>query len=143
MMKNSFLQFTGLYMTCAGVCIIKKWRMSCLYASKLRFPIVFPKINWNFAFAFDTLQLDLELLNLLFLLKLHPQGSQQFLKWKFKNNSKEHLKNILILSKNTSNNKNTITIDLKDFLKKLNLIITSNKYKHQQEQNYKSFSIIK
>ena len=143
MMKNSFLQFTGIYMTCAGVCIIKKWRMSCLYVSKLKFPVVFQKINWNFAFAFDTLQLDLELLNLLFLLKLHPQGSQQFSEWKFKNNSKEQLKNILILSKNTSNNENTIKIDLKVFLKMLNLIITNNKYNYQQEQNYKISSIIK
>ena len=29
------------------------------------------------------------------------------------------------------------------FLKKLNLIITKNKYKYQQEQNYDSLSIIK
>ena len=71
------------------VCVyIVKWSMSCLYASKLKFPVAFQKINWNFIFAFVTLQLDLELMNLVFLLQLHPQGSQQFLKWKFKNNSR-------------------------------------------------------
>ena len=53
----------------------------------------------------------------------------------------EHLKNIQILFQNTSDDKN-ITIDLKVFLKTLNLIITNNKYKHQQEENYESFSII-
>ena len=38
---------------------------------------------------------------------------------------------------------NIITIDFKVFLKKLNLIITKDKYKYQQEQNYESLSIIK
>ena len=72
MMKNIFLQFTELYdMTCTCVCIVM-WRMSCLYNSKLQFPVVFRKINWNFAFAFEHLWLDLELLNLSFPLKLHP-----------------------------------------------------------------------
>ena len=46
--------------------------MSCLYASKLKLPVVFQKRNWNFAFAFEHLWLDFELLNLLFPLKLHP-----------------------------------------------------------------------
>ena len=55
----------------------------------------------------------------------------------------EHFKNISILFKNTSDVENIITIDLKVFLKKLNLIITKDKYKYQQEQNYKSLSIIK
>ena len=48
-----------------------------------------------------------------------------------------------MLFKNTSDVENIITIDLKVFLKKLNLIITKDKYKHQQEQNYESLSIIK
>ena len=46
--------------------------MSCLYASKLKLPVVFQKRNWNFAFAFEHLWLDLELLNLIFPLKFHP-----------------------------------------------------------------------
>ena len=46
--------------------------MSCLYASKLKLPVVFQKRNWNFAFAFEHLWLDFELLNLLFPFKLHP-----------------------------------------------------------------------
>ena len=50
----------------------------------------------------------------------------------------EHFKNISILFKNTSNVENIITIDLKVFLKKLNLIITKDKYRYQQEQNYES-----
>ena len=55
----------------------------------------------------------------------------------------EHFKNISILFKNTSDVENIITIDLEVFLKKLNLIITKDKHKYQQEQNYKSLSIIK
>ena len=55
----------------------------------------------------------------------------------------EHFKNISVLFKNTSDVENIITIDLKVFLKKLNLIITKDKYKYQQEQNYESLSIIK
>ena len=48
-----------------------------------------------------------------------------------------------VLFKNTSDVEN-ITIDLKGFLKKLKLIIIKDdKYKHQQEQNYESLSIIK
>ena len=39
----------------------------------------------------------------------------------------EHFKNISILFKNISNVENIITIDLKVFLKKLNLIITKDK----------------
>ena len=39
----------------------------------------------------------------------------------------EHFKNISILFKNISNVENIITIDLKAFLKKLNLIITKGK----------------
>ena len=50
----------------------------------------------------------------------------------------EHFKNISILFKNTSNIENIITIDLK-----VDLIITKDKYKYQQEQNYESLSIIK
>ena len=46
--------------------------MCCLHASKLKLPVVFQKRNWNFAFAFEHLWLDLELLNLLFPLKCHP-----------------------------------------------------------------------
>ena len=45
--------------------------MSCLYASKLKLPVVFRKRNWNFGFAFEHLRLELELLNLLFPLKFH------------------------------------------------------------------------
>ena len=55
----------------------------------------------------------------------------------------EHFKNISIPFKNTSDVENIIAIDLKVFLKKLNLIITKDKYKYQQEQNYESLSIIK
>ena len=46
--------------------------MSCLYASKLKLSVALQKRNWNFAFAFEHLWLDFELLNLLFPLKLHP-----------------------------------------------------------------------
>ena len=46
--------------------------MSCLYASKLKLSVALQKGNWNFAFAFEHLWLDFELLNLLFPLKLHP-----------------------------------------------------------------------
>ena len=46
--------------------------MSFLYASKLKLSVAFQKRNWNFAFAFEHLWLDFELLNLLFPLKLHP-----------------------------------------------------------------------
>ena len=56
---------------------------------------------------------------------------------------KEHFKNISILFNNTNNVENIITIDLKGFLKKINLIITKDKYEYQQEQNYESLSIIK
>ena len=55
----------------------------------------------------------------------------------------EHFKNISILFKNTSDVENIITIELKVFLKKLNLITTKDKHKYQQEQHGKSFSIIK
>ena len=55
----------------------------------------------------------------------------------------EHFKNIAILFKNMDIVENVITIDFKVFLKKLNLIITKDKYKYQQEQNYESLSIIK
>ena len=55
----------------------------------------------------------------------------------------EHFKNIAILFKNMDIVENIITIDFKVFLKKLNLIITKDKYKYQQEQNYESLSIIK
>ena len=69
-MKNMFFQFTELYnRTCACVFIIKK-KMNCLYTSKLKLSVVFQKRNWNFAFAFEHLLLDLEHLNLLFFLKL-------------------------------------------------------------------------
>ena len=39
--------------------------MSCLYAWKLKLPVSFQKRNWNFAFAFEHLWHDFELLNLL------------------------------------------------------------------------------
>ena len=55
----------------------------------------------------------------------------------------EHFKNISILVKNTSNIENITTINLKVVLKKVDLIITKDKYKYQQEQNYESLSIIK
>ena len=55
----------------------------------------------------------------------------------------EHFKNISILFNNTSDIENITTIDLKVFLKKLNLIITKDKYKYQQEQIYESLVIIK
>ena len=55
----------------------------------------------------------------------------------------QHFKNIAILFKNMDIVENIITIDFKVFLKKLNLIITKDKYKYQQEQNYESLSIIK
>ena len=58
-------------MTCTCVFIVK-WRMTCLYGSDLKFLVVFQKLNWNFAFALELLWLDVELLNLLFPLKLHP-----------------------------------------------------------------------
>ena len=45
--------------------------------------------------------------------------------------------------KSTSDIENIITIDLKVFLKKLNLTITKDKHKYQQEQNYESLSTIK
>ena len=54
-----------------------------------------------------------------------------------------HFKNISMLFKNTSGVENIITIDLKVFFKKPNLIITKDKYTYQQEQNYESLSIIK
>ena len=41
----------------------------------------------------------------------------------------EHFKNISILFKNINDVENIITIDLKVFLKKLNLIITKDKIK--------------
>ena len=55
----------------------------------------------------------------------------------------EHFKNISILFKNTSDIENIITMDLKVFLKELNLITTKDKHKYQQEHNYESLSIIK
>ena len=48
-----------------------------------------------------------------------------------------------MLFKNTSGVENIITIDLKVFFKKPDLIITKDKYTYQQEQNYESLSIIK
>ena len=42
--------------------------MSCLYTSKLKLSVALQKRNWNFAFAFEHLWLDFELLNLLFFL---------------------------------------------------------------------------
>ena len=55
----------------------------------------------------------------------------------------EQFKNISSLFKNTSDVENTITIDLKDFFKKFNHIITKDKYKYQQQQNYEYLSIVK
>ena len=46
--------------------------MSSLYASKLKLSVAFQKRNWDFAFAFEHLWFDFELLNLLFFLKLIP-----------------------------------------------------------------------
>ena len=62
---------------------------------------------------------------------------------KTKNKIQEQFKNILILFKNTSDVENVIAIDLKVFSKKFNVIITKDKYKYQQEQNYESLCIIK
>ena len=62
---------------------------------------------------------------------------------KTKNKIQEQFKNILLLFKNTSDVENVIAIDLKVFSKKFNAIITKDKYKHQQEQNYESLCIIK
>ena len=45
--------------------------MSCLYVSKLKLLFVFQKRNWNFAFAFEHLWHDFELLNLLFKIASH------------------------------------------------------------------------
>ena len=56
----------------------------------------------------------------------------------------EQFKNISILFKNTSEQKcyNKLKILYnKVFLKKLNLIITKDKYKYQEEQNYESLSM--
>ena len=55
----------------------------------------------------------------------------------------EQFKNISTLFENTSDVGNIITIDLKDFFKKLNHIITKDKYKYQQQQNYEYLSIVK
>ena len=54
----------------------------------------------------------------------------------------EQFKNISTLFKNTSDVENIITIDLKDFFEKLNHIITKDKYKYQQQQNYEYLKII-
>ena len=54
------------------------------------------------------------------------QGGQQYLHWKFKNS--RIFQNMSILFKNISDGENIITIDLKVFLKKLNLIITKDKF---------------
>ena len=64
----------------ACICIVK-WRMNCLYASKLKLPVLFQKRNWNFAFAFEHLWLDHELLNLLFPLKFHPANLERQLNY--------------------------------------------------------------
>ena len=55
----------------------------------------------------------------------------------------EQFKNISILFKNISDVENIITIDLKVFLKKFNLIITKDKSHEIQMSNYESLSIIK
>ena len=83
MMKNIILQFTELYnMTCTCVCIVNWWR-NCLYASKLKAPVVFQKRDWDFAFAFEHLWLELKLLNLPFPFKLHPATLEKQLNyWK-------------------------------------------------------------
>ena len=62
---------------------------------------------------------------------------------KTKNKIQEQFKNMLILFKNTSDVENVIAIDLKVFSKNFNVIITKDKYKYQQEQNYESLCIIK
>ena len=70
-MKKISLQFTELYiMACTWVCIVKQ-RMSCLYVWKLKLQVLFQKRNWNFAFAFEHLWHDFELLNLLFKIASH------------------------------------------------------------------------
>ena len=70
------------------------------------------------------------------------QGGRRFLKWKFRNNSRTFLEHI-----NTFEEQNWrwkyYNNRFEGFLKKLNLIITKDKYKYQQEQNYQSLSIIK
>ena len=71
-----------------------------------------------------------------------PQGGQRFLKWKFKNNSRTSQEHINAFQEHKRSWK-YYNNRLKVFLKKLNLIITKDKYKYQQEQNYKSLSIIK
>ena len=51
---------------------------------KTKTPVVFRKRNWNFAFAFEHLWLDLKLLNLLFPLKFYPatlESQLNYLKW--------------------------------------------------------------
>ena len=58
------------------MCVYRKRKINCLYDSKLKILVVFQKRNWNFAFAFEHLWLDLKLLNLLFPLKLHPATFQ-------------------------------------------------------------------
>ena len=70
--------------------------MSCLYDSKLKLSVAFQKRNWNFAFAFEHLWLDFELLNLLFPLKLHPATLGRQLS--------NHLKYFLTMSLWQSNN---------------------------------------
>ena len=50
--------------------------------------------------------------------------------WNTSRTFQEHFKNISMLFKNTSDVENIITIDLRGFLKKLNLIITKDKYKY-------------
>ena len=57
-------------MACTWVCIVKQ-RMSCLYVWKLKLQVLFQKRNWNFAFAFEHLWHDFELLNLLFKIASH------------------------------------------------------------------------
>ena len=87
--------------------------MSCLYDSKLKLSVAFQKRNWNFAFTFEHLWLDFELLNLLFPLKLHPATLDRQL-----NN---HLKYFVTMSLWQSNNLGMILCHQSFLLHRLSL----------------------
>ena len=54
------------------MCVYRKVENELSVWLKTKTPVVFRKRNWNFAFAFEHLWLDLKLLNLLFPLKFYP-----------------------------------------------------------------------
>ena len=71
MMKNIFLQFAGLYnMTCAGVYRKVEDELSIYIQNKI--PSYVPKNKLKLSICIWYLRIDIEHLNLLFLLKLHP-----------------------------------------------------------------------